>query len=230
MQALPQVVVPTVVIAGSPERFPVHRVYCVGRNYADHAKEMGSSGREPPFFFFKPADAVFNVTAKPTQDWPYPSITNDLHHEVELVVAIAKGGKNIPVDQASQHIWGYAIGLDMTRRDIQAAMKKEGKPWCIAKGFDHGAPIGPLTPIESTGEITSGPISLRVNGEVRQTGDISDMIWNINEVIAHISNAWELKAGDLIYTGTPAGVAAVKRGDVLTAEATQVGDFSIRVV
>jgi fumarylpyruvate hydrolase len=230
MQALPQVVVPTVAIAGSPERFPVHRIYCVGRNYADHAKEMGSSGREPPFFFFKPADAVFNVAADTTQDWPYPSLTNDLHHEVELVVAIAKGGKNISVDQARQHIWGYAIGLDMTRRDIQAAMKKEGKPWCIAKGFDHGAPIGPLTSIESTGEITSGPISLKVNGEVRQTGDISDMIWNISEVIAHISNAWELKAGDLIYTGTPAGVAAVKRGDVLTAEATQVGAFSIRVV
>ena len=230
MQALPQVVVPTVAIAGSPERFPVHRIYCVGRNYADHAKEMGSSGREPPFFFFKPADAVFNVAADTTQDWPYPSLTNDLHHEVELVVAIAKGGKNISVDQARQHIWGYAIGLDMTRRDIQAAMKKEGKPWCIAKGFDHGAPIGPLTPIESTGEITSGPISLKVNGEVRQTGDISDMSWNISEVIAHISNAWELKAGDLIYTGTPAGVAAVKRGDVLTAEATQVGAFSIRVV
>jgi fumarylpyruvate hydrolase len=230
MQALPQVVVPTVAIAGSSERFPVHRIYCVGRNYADHAKEMGSSGREPPFFFFKPADAVFNVATATTQDWPYPSLTNDLHHEVELVVAIAKGGKNISVNQARQHIWGYAIGLDMTRRDIQAAMKKEGKPWCIAKGFDHGAPIGPLTPIESTGEITSGPISLKVNGEVRQTGDISDMIWNISEVIAHISNAWELKAGDLIYTGTPAGVAAVKRGDVLTAEATQVGAFSIRVV
>ena len=230
MQALPQVVVPTVAIAGSPERFPVHRIYCVGRNYADHAKEMGSSGREPPFFFFKPADAVFNVAADTTQDWPYPSLTNDLHHEVELVVAIAKGGKNISVDQARQHIWGYAIGLDMTRRDIQAAMKKEGKPWCIAKGFDHGAPIGPLTSIESTGEITSGPISLKVNDEVRQTGDISDMIWNISEVIAHISNAWELKAGDLIYTGTPAGVAAVKRGDVLTAEATQVGAFSIHVV
>jgi fumarylpyruvate hydrolase len=230
MQALPHVIVPTVAIAGSPERFPVHRIYCVGRNYADHAKEMGSSGREPPFFFFKPADAAFNVAANAAQDWPYPSITNDLHHEVELVVAIAKGGKNIPVDQAKNHIWGYAIGLDMTRRDIQAAMKKEGKPWCIAKGFDHGAPIGPLTPIESTGEITSGPISLTVNGQVRQTGDISDMIWNISEVIAHISNAWELKAGDLIYTGTPAGVAAVKRGDVLTAKATQVGAFSIKVV
>ena len=230
MQALPKVEVSTVAIAGSSERFPVRRVYCVGRNYADHAKEMGASGREPPFFFLKPADALFNVADGQTRDWPYPSLTKDLHHEVELVVAIGKGGKNIAVENASKHIWGYAIGLDMTRRDLQAAMKKESKPWCIGKGFDHGAPIGPLHPIEKTGEITSGPIALKVNGEVRQTGDMSDLIWNINEVIAHISAAWELQAGDLIYTGTPAGVAAVSPGDVLTAQADRVGSFSIKVV
>lgn len=230
MQALPQVDAPSVAITGQQQRFPVHRVYCVGRNYADHAKEMGHSGREPPFFFFKPADALFNVAQGATADWPYPSLTSDLHHEVELVVAIGKAGENISVQEAHRHIWGYAIGLDMTRRDIQAQMKKEGKPWCIAKGFDHAAPIGPLMPIETTGEITSGPISLKVNGEVRQSGDLSDLIWNINEVIAHISKAWALKPGDLIYTGTPAGVGQVKRGDVLTAQATKVGSFSVRIV
>ncbi len=230
MQALPVVEQPSVAIAGSSARFPVRRVYCVGRNYADHAKEMGSSGREPPFFFFKPADALFQVAEGATADWPYPTLTSDLHHEVELVVAIGKGGKNISPQQAAQHIWGYAIGLDMTRRDLQAQMKKEAKPWCIGKGFDHGAPIGPLHPIEATGEIRSGAIQLRVNGDVRQTGDISDMIWSASEVIAHISNAWELQPGDLIYTGTPAGVGAVKTGDVLTAEAIKVGSFSIRIV
>lgn len=230
MQALPKIEPVTVAIQGSNDRFPVRRVYCVGRNYADHAKEMGASGREPPFFFFKPADALFNVSADTTLDWPYPSLTNDLHHEVELVVAIGRGGKDIQADQALQHIWGYAIGLDMTRRDLQAAMKKEAKPWCIGKGFDHGAPIGPITPIETTGEITNGSISLKVNGELRQQGDMSDLIWNIREVIAHISKAWELKAGDLIFTGTPAGVGPVKRGDTMTAEADRVGAFSIRVV
>lgn len=229
MQPLPQVVAPTVAINGSDLRFAVHRVYCVGRNYADHAKEMGASGREPPFFFFKPADALFNVPLDQTVDWPYPSLTADLHHEVELVVAIGRGGSNLSPQQAGEHIWGYAIGLDMTRRDIQAQMKKEGKPWCIAKGFDYSAPIGALTPIEKTNEIISGPITLHVNGELRQSGDISDLIWNINEVISHISKAWELAPGDLIFTGTPAGVAAVKRGDVLVAKAPHVGSISIRV-
>ncbi|MFN4884109.1 MAG: fumarylacetoacetate hydrolase family protein, partial [Burkholderiales bacterium] len=142
MQSLPAVEQPSVAISGSSARFPVRRVYCVGRNYADHAKEMGASGREPPFFFFKPSDALFNVAAGTTQEWPYPSMTQDLHHEVELVVAVGRGGKNIAVSDAAKHIWGYAVGLDMTRRDLQAAMKKEAKPWCIGKGFDHGAPIG----------------------------------------------------------------------------------------
>ena len=230
MQTLPVIDTPSLAIAGSVTRFPVRRVYFVGRNYADHAKEMGASGREPPFFFFKPADALFNVAAGATENWPYPTLTQDLHHEVELVVAIGRGGRDITPDQAIDHIWGYAIGLDMTRRDLQAQMKKEAKPWCIGKGFDHGAPIGPLVPREVTGEIAAGPIQLEVNGERRQTGDISDMIWNIREVIAHISKAWELKPGDLIFTGTPAGVGAVNRGDVLSVQATQVGGFSIRVV
>lgn len=230
MQALPKVEQPAVAIKGTSERFPVRRVFCVGRNYADHAKEMGASGREPPFFFFKPADALFNVADGATADWPYPSLTQDLHHEVELVVAIGRDGKNISAQSAGEHIWGYAVGLDMTRRDLQATMKKESKPWCIGKGFDHGAPIGPLVPIETTGEITAGPISLKVNGEPRQKGDMSDLIWNINEVIAHISNAWELKAGDLIFTGTPAGVGAVKRGDTITVSADRVGSFSLKVI
>ena len=230
MQSLPAVEQPSVAISGSSARFPVRRVYCVGRNYADHAKEMGASGREPPFFFFKPSDALFNVAAGTTQEWPYPSMTQDLHHEVELVVAVGRGGKNIAVSDAAKHIWGYAVGLDMTRRDLQAAMKKEAKPWCIGKGFDHWAPIGPLFPIESTGEITAGPITLKVNGEVRQQGDIADLIWSINEVIAHVSNAWVLQAGDLIYTGTPAGVGPVARGDVMTVEATRVGGFALKVV
>lgn len=230
MQPLPKLDPTTVAIFGSAERFPVHRVYCVGRNYADHAKEMGASGREPPFFFLKPADTIFNVPTGATAAWPYPSLTQDLHHEVELVVAIGKGGRDVPAEQASHHIWGYALGLDMTRRDLQAAAKKEAKPWCIGKAFDHAAPIGPLLPIEHCGEITSGPITLKVNDELRQNGDLSDLIWSVNEVIAHISRAWELKSGDLIYTGTPAGVGAVKSGDVLTAEATKVGSFSIKIV
>lgn len=230
MQALPKVEQPAVAIKGSSEKFPVRRVFCVGRNYADHAKEMGASGREPPFFFFKPAHALFNVADGATAQWPYPSLTQDLHHEVELVVAIGKDGKNIPVENASSHIWGYALGLDMTRRDLQAAMKKESKPWCIGKGFDHGAPIGPLVPIESTGELKSGPISLHVNGAQKQHGDMSDLIWSINEVIAHISNAWELKAGDLIFTGTPAGVGPVQRGDTMTVSADRVGSFSLKVI
>jgi fumarylpyruvate hydrolase len=230
MQQLPKVDLVSVAIEGSSERFPVRRVICVGRNYADHAKEMGSSGREPPFFFFKPADTIFNVGHGVTREWPYPTLTHDLHHEVEMVVAIGKTGRDIPEGSAVDHIWGYAVGLDMTRRDLQAAMKKESKPWCIGKGFDHGAIIGPLVPIESCGEIRSGGIQLSVNGNVRQSGDISDMIWNANEIIAHLSRAWELRPGDLIYTGTPAGVGAVQRGDVMTAQADALGSFSVRIV
>lgn len=230
MQGIPVFETPSVAIAGSSQRFAVRRVFCVGRNYADHAKEMGSSGREPPFFFLKPADAIFAVNDDAVRDWPYPTLTQDLHHEVELVVAIGKGGQNISVHNAASHIWGYAVGLDMTRRDLQAAMKKESKPWCIGKAFEHAAPIGPLTPMEQTGSITSGAITLTVNGELRQSGDISDMIWNVSEVIAHISNAWELKAGDVIYSGTPAGVGAVARGDVLRAQVASLKPFSIRIV
>ncbi len=230
MQKIPSVLPVSLPIVGSSERFPVRRVYCVGRNYADHAKEMGHSGREPPFFFLKPADALFPILPGEHRKWPYPSVTQDLHHEVELVVAIGKGGKDIPPERASDHIWGYAIGLDMTRRDLQAAMKKESKPWCIAKGFDHSAPIGPLVPVETTGLLNAGEIQLVINGQTRQSGDLQDLIWNIPEVIAHLSKAWELQPGDLIFTGTPAGVGPVLPGDQLTASAHGVGSISLSVV
>jgi len=197
--------------------FPVHRIYCVGRNYAEHAVEMGFSGREPPFFFLKPADTVLAVAQGETGAMDYPTLTQNLHHEVELVVAIGTGGQHISADQAAQHIWGYAVGLDMTRRDLQGEMKKQGRPWCIGKAFEQSAPIGPLLPKASTGELTQGAITLSVNGVMKQQGDLKDLLWNVNETIAAISAAWTLMPGDLIYTGTPAGVGAVVRGDVMEA-------------
>ncbi len=230
MQIVPSVEPVSLPIVGSNARFPVRRVYCVGRNYADHAKEMGHSGREPPFFFLKPADALFPILPGEHRQWPYPSLTQDLHHEVELVVAIGTGGKDIAPEQASAHIWGYAIGLDMTRRDLQSVMKKESKPWCIGKGFDHSAPIGPLVPVETTGLLNAGAIQLVVNGQTRQSGDLQDLIWNIPEVISHISKAWELKPGDLIFTGTPSGVGPVVPGDQMTASADRVGSITLTVV
>jgi fumarylpyruvate hydrolase len=195
--------------------FPVHRIYCVGRNYAEHAVEMGFTGREPPFFFLKPADAVVAVPAGETGEIEYPSLTANLHHEIELVVAIGTGGRNIKAADAARHIWGYAVGLDMTRRDLQNDMKKQGRPWCIGKAFEQSAPIGPIVPIGTTGELTTGAISLTVNGQARQSADLKDLIWNVNETIEHLSAAWTLQPGDLIYSGTPAGVAAVVRGDVM---------------
>jgi len=208
--------------------FPVTRIYCVGRNYAEHAKEMGHSGREPPFFFMKPADAVLVVPDGQTGEMAYPTLTNDLHHEIELVVAIGKGGRDIAAADAAQHIWGYAIGLDMTRRDLQAEQKKQGRPWCIAKGFDQSAPIGPIHPLASTGELTRGAVTLSVNGSLRQKGDLSDLIWSVNETIEVISKAWALQPGDLIFSGTPAGVAAVVPGDVMEGAVAGLG--TLRVV
>jgi fumarylpyruvate hydrolase len=195
--------------------FPVHRIYCVGRNYAEHAVEMGFTGREPPFFFMKPADAIVAVPAGETGTIDYPSLTANLHHEIELVVAIGTGGRNIKAADAAKHIWGYAVGLDMTRRDLQNDMKKQGRPWCIGKAFEQSAPIGPIVPMAQTGELTTGAISLSVNGQVRQSADLKDLIWNVNETIEHLSSAWDLQPGDLIFSGTPAGVAAVVRGDVM---------------
>ncbi|HPU19549.1 MAG TPA: fumarylacetoacetate hydrolase family protein [Alicycliphilus sp.] len=205
----------SVPVVGRAERFAVHRIYCVGRNYAEHAREMGFTGREPPFFFMKPADAVLPVAQGETGHLPYPTLTQDLHHEIELVVAMGKGGRNIAAGDAMQHIWGYAVGLDMTRRDLQAEAKKQGRPWCIAKGFDASAPIGPITPAAQAGNVQQAAIWLQVNGADRQRSNVSQLIWNIAETIEHLSQAWELRPGDLIFTGTPEGVNAVARGDVL---------------
>ncbi len=216
-------------VVGSDDRFPVHRVYCVGRNYEAHAKEMGFTGREPPFFFLKPADAVVAVPAGSVGEISYPPLTKDLHHEIELVVAIGKGGRNIAAADAAQHIYGYAVGLDMTRRDLQSDMKKQGRPWCIGKGFDQSAPIGPVTPITRCGEVTAGAIALAVNDTTRQKSDVSRLIWSVNEVIAHLSAAWDLAPGDLIMTGTPEGVAAVARGDRMHGEIAGLGALDVVV-
>ena len=208
----PTVAVP---IVGTDKQFPVRRVYCVGRNYEEHAKEMGFTGREPPFFFFKPADAVVVVPAGQTGHIAYPSLTQNLHHEIELVVAIGKGGKNIPAADAMSHVFGFAVGLDMTRRDLQNEMKKQGRPWEIGKAFEQSAPIGPITPAGLAGDIQNADISLQVNGADRQRSNTSKLIWSIPEFIEHMSAAWALEPGDLIYSGTPEGVAAVVRGDRL---------------
>ena len=213
-------------VVGQTAQFPVHRIYCVGRNYAEHAKEMGFTGREAPFFFMKPADAVL---AGSDSRMPYPSLTANLHHEIELVVALGKGGKNIPAAQAMEHIWGYAVGLDMTRRDLQNDMKKQGRPWCIDKAFEHSAPIGPITPVAQAGDINSADIWLQVNGQDRQRSNIAQLIWNIAETIEQLSQAWELQPGDLIMTGTPEGVAAVQTGDVLVGGITGLQTLRVEI-
>jgi len=219
----------SVPVVGSAARFPVHRIYCVGRNYEDHAKEMGFTGREPPFFFMKPADAVLVVNAGETARLPYPSLTKNLHHEIELVVAIGTGGKNIQAADAHKHIFGYAVGLDMTRRDLQNEMKKQGRPWCIGKGFDASAPIGPITPAATAGDIAQAEIYLQVNGQDRQRSQVSKLIWTIAEVIEHLSAAWMLQPGDLIYTGTPEGVGAVVAGETLHGGVTGLSDITLTV-
>lgn len=221
---------PTVPVAGSNAFFPVHRIYCVGRNYVEHAKEMGATGREAPFFFMKPADAVFPVPYGTLGEMPYPAMTSDLHHEIELVVAIGKAGANISAEDASQHVWGYAVGLDMTRRDLQAEAKKLGRPWCTGKGFDHSAPIGPIHPVTDAGWISHAAIHLNVNGVVRQKSDIQKLIWNVAETIEHLSKYFELQPGDLIFTGTPEGVAAVKPGDLLEGGIDGLGELRLKVV
>ena len=219
----------SVPVVGTLERFPVHRVYCVGRNYEEHAKEMGFTGREPPFFFLKPADAVVVVEAGQTGVIPYPSLTSNLHHEIELVAAIGTGGKNIKAADALKHIFGYAVGLDMTRRDLQGEMKKQGRPWCIGKAYDHSAPIGPITPADKAGDVANAELYLQVNGKDRQRSTVSKLIWNLAETIEHLSTAWELQPGDLIYTGTPEGVAAVVSGDTMVGEVKGLGTLTVKV-
>lgn len=224
---------PTVVdipITGSALRFAVRRVYCVGRNYEEHAKEMGFTGREPPFFFMKPADAILSVPPGETGEMHYPTLTQNLHHEVELVVAIGKGGQHISPEQALDHVFGYAVGLDMTRRDLQTDMKKQGRPWCIGKAFDESAPIGAITPASAAPDIVSAAIALTVNGTLRQSSHIHRLIWNVAETIAHLSSAWSLQPGDLIFTGTPEGVAGVQRGDRLCASIDGLSNLNLKIV
>jgi len=220
---------PSVPVTGRAERFPVRRIYCVGRNYEDHAREMGFSGREPPFFFMKPGDAVVPVEAGATGSVPYPPVTSNYHHEVELVAAIGTGGARIRAADALRHVFGYAVGLDMTRRDLQQEMRKQGKPWSIAKGFDHSAPIGPITPLAAAGDVTGAEIALQVNGAYRQRSQVSKLIWNVAETIEHLSSAWTLQPGDLIYTGTPEGVSAVVAGDELVATITGLETLRVRI-
>lgn len=216
-------------IVNQSAEFAVHRIYCVGRNYEDHAKEMGHTGREAPFFFMKPADAVLVAPAGQTVTMPYPTLTANLHHEIELVVAIGVGGANIKAADAHKHIYGYAVGLDMTRRDLQNEMKKQGRPWCIGKGFEHSAPIGPITPVAQVSGVEQAEIYLQVNGQERQRSVVSKLIWNIAESIEQLSAAWTLQPGDLVFTGTPEGVGAVVRGDTLTGGVAGLTPISVRV-
>ena len=216
-------------VAGSDARFPVGRIYCVGRNYADHAIEMGVDPRaEPPFFFLKPGDTMVS-SPQGVVDVPYPPLTGNLHHEAELVVAIGKVGANIAADQAFDHIWGYAIGVDMTRRDLQLGMRKAGKPWEIGKTFERCAPIGLIVPVAQTGEILNGHIGLTVGGQTRQSSNLSKLIWSVNEIIATLSTLFVLRPGDLIFTGTPEGVGPVVTGDVMVASIEGLGELRISV-
>ncbi len=210
--------------------FPVRRIYCVGRNYVEHAVEMGFTGREPPFFFLKPADAILPVAEGSVGRMRYPSLTKSLHHEVELVVAIGSGGRDIAAADAMKHVWGYGVGLDMTRRDLQGEAKKLGRPWEIGKGFDQSAPIGPLRKAADCKVDAGTMITLEVNGKMRQSSTIGKLIWSIGEIIEHLSAAWELAPGDLIFTGTPEGVAAVEAGDTLSAKVEGVGSLQVQIV
>ena len=223
--AAPAVV--SLAVEGSKARFPVNRIYCVGRNYAEHAREMGHDpNKEPPFFFMKPSTAIVTDGG----DFPYPSQTKDVHHEMEMVVAIGKGGSNIPSAKALEHIYGYGVGLDMTRRDLQGEAKKAGRPWDTGKAFDYSAPCSALVPASKIGHPSTGEIVLEVNGVVKQKSDLSQLIWNVPDTIAFLSTLFELQPGDLIYSGTPAGVAAVVKGDVMTGRVAGVGSITVKVV
>jgi fumarylpyruvate hydrolase len=218
--------IPAVPIAGSEDCFPVRRIWCVGRNYAEHAREMGFTEREPPFFFAKPADAVVPGGGSV----PMPPQTNNLQHEIELVVAIGLAGRDIDASAASRHVFGYAVGLDLTRRDLQLALREKQRPWEMAKAFDRSAPIGPIHRLAETGWLESGEIRLRVNGEERQRGDLGDMIWPVADVIARLSAYVGLAPGDLIFTGTPSGVGRVQAGDVLEGAIAGLGELRLELV
>ncbi|WP_132255963.1 fumarylacetoacetate hydrolase family protein [Methylobacterium segetis] len=221
----------TIPVIGQDTLFPVRRIYCIGRNYAAHAREMGSDpAREPPFFFQKPSDAIQVVGQGEVGEHPYPALTKNYHHEIELVAVLRSGGRDIPKERALDHVYGYATGLDMTRRDLQRGMGDQKKPWEIGKSFDQSAPITPIVPVASGGHPTRGRIRLSVNDAVRQEADLSDMIWSVAEQIANLSAAFELKAGDIIYSGTPENVGPVVRGDVLRGQIEGLPDLSIRIV
>ncbi len=220
-------------IVGSADLFPVRRVYCVGRNYAAHAREMGfDPDREPPFFFCKPNDtaSVVPVAAGTTATIAYPPLTSNYHFEAELVVMIGKGGVNISVDDAAQHIFGYAVGLDMTRRDLQMKMREAGRPWEIGKAFDYSAPVGPIKRIADVGEISSGAIELSVDGTTKQKSDITHLIWSVNEVIANLSTLFALEPGDIIFSGTPEGVGAVQRGQTMRVTIEKLDSINVKVI
>ena len=221
---LPQVA--SLPVAGSAAMFPVRRVYCIGRNYAAHAVEMGHDpDREPPFFFQKNPN---NLDA--SGKFPYPPHSNDVHHEMEMLVALKSGGTNIPLDKALDHVFGYGLSLDMTRRDLQGAQKKMGRPWEIGKAFERSGPCGPLHPVADVGHLDKGRVALTVNGDLRQEGDLNQMIWKVPEMISYLSDYFELAAGDVIMSGTPAGVAAVERGDVMEMSVEGLGSAKIKVV
>ncbi|RED38053.1 fumarylpyruvate hydrolase [Rhodopseudomonas thermotolerans] len=216
---------PALAVAGTSDRFPVRRIWCVGRNYLEHVREMGNDERQPPFFFAKHPDMV----AADGATIPYPPLTKDLHHEVELIVALNSGGLNIPVDKALDHVWGYAVGVDLTRRDLQIASRKKEQPWEIGKSFDASAPCGALRPASEIGHPATGRIWLSVNGTERQAGDLSEMIWNVPEIIAKLSAQVELAAGDIIMTGTPAGVAALSPGDTIACGVDRIGTLNVTI-
>jgi 2-keto-4-pentenoate hydratase/2-oxohepta-3-ene-1,7-dioic acid hydratase in catechol pathway len=221
----------TIPVVGSDEVFPVRRIYCIGRNYAAHAREMGSDpNREPPFFFQKPTDAIQYVPAGTVADHPYPTLTKNYHYEAELVAVLGKGGKNIPVGQALDHVWGYTLGLDMTRRDLQRAMGDEKKPWEIGKSFDHSAVLGAVHKVAQTGHFTQGAIWLKVNGAIKQNANLNQMIWSVAEQIAKLSEANELFPGDIIYSGTPENVGPVVRGDVIEMHIDGLPNLSVKIV
>ena len=223
--AIPAWDIPSLPVAASEDRYPVRRIYCIGRNYAAHAREMGADEREPPFFFLKPADAIVQGGAA----IPYPPATADLHYEGELVVALGKGGADIPVEAANDCIFGYAVGIDLTRRDVQEVAKQMRRPWDMGKGFDRSAPCSEIQPAATIGHPDAGAIWLDVNGERKQSGDLADMIWNVPESISYLSGLVELAAGDLIMTGTPKGVGAVVKGDRIEVHVDGVGDLSVTI-
>jgi fumarylpyruvate hydrolase len=228
---IPAPSIPALPVAGTADLFPVRRVYCVGRNYAAHAREMGGDPtREPPFFFMKPADALQPIADGATVDHPYPPKTGNYHFEIEMVVALAKGGRDIPVEQALDHVFGYAVGLDMTRRDLQDEAKQLRRPWELGKAADLSGPVGPIHPVSAVGHLANGTISLTVDGAGKQKADLSDMIWSVAEQIAYLSTYFELAPGDVIFSGTPDGVGAVTQGQTMVGAVEGLGEIRLRVV